>query len=63
MKPGRLNAGHDHLLRIETGEEPNNLEEGLLDAQLFTVRVANNHFVNIIQFLTMGMAPEGYTSQ
>lgn len=26
---GRLNVGHDHLSRIEMGEEPTNLEEGL----------------------------------
>lgn len=63
MKPGRLNAGPDHLSRIETGEEPNNLEEGLPDAQLFAVRVADNHFADVIHFLTTGMAPEGYTSQ
>ena len=29
VKPGRLNAGPDDLLRIETGEEPTSLEEGL----------------------------------
>ena len=34
VKPGRLNAGPDHLSHIETGEEPTNLEEGLPDAQL-----------------------------
>jgi len=27
------------------------------------VRVADNHFVDIIHFLTTRMAPEGYTSQ
>jgi hypothetical protein len=64
VKPGRLNAGPDHLSRIETGEEPTNLEEGLPDVQLFVVRVADNHFADIIHFLTdQGMAPEGYTSQ
>jgi len=31
MKPGRLNARPGHLSQIETGEEPNNLEEGLPD--------------------------------
>jgi len=35
----------------------------LLDVQLFAVRIVDNHFVDIIQFLTTGMAPEGYTSQ
>lgn len=28
---GRLNAGLDHLSRIEIGEEPTNLQEGLPD--------------------------------
>ena len=32
MKPGRLNVGPYHLSLIEIGEEPTNLEEGLLDA-------------------------------
>jgi hypothetical protein len=27
VKPGRLNAGSDHLSRITNGEEPSNLEE------------------------------------
>jgi len=27
------------------------------------VRIAENHFVDIIHFLTMGMAAEGYTNQ
>jgi len=63
VKPGRLNVGPDHLSWIETREAPNNLEEGFQDAQLFAVRVADSHFVDIIQFLTMGMAPDGYTSQ
>ena len=39
MKPGRLNVGPDHLSWIETGKEPNNLEEGFPDAQFFAVRI------------------------
>eukprot|EP00253_Pinus_taeda_P011750 PITA_11750 len=35
VKPRRLNAGPYHLSRIETSEEPTNLEEGLLDAHLY----------------------------
>ena len=62
VKPGRLNARPDHLSWIETGEEPNNLEEGLPDAHIFAVRVADNHFADIIHFLTTGMTLEGYTS-
>lgn len=48
MKPRLLNAGLDHLSKIEIGEEPTSLEEGLLNAQLFVVHVADNHFVGII---------------
>ena len=32
MKLGKMNVGLDHLSRIETGEEPANLEEGLPNA-------------------------------
>eukprot|EP00253_Pinus_taeda_P001954 PITA_01954 len=35
VKLGHLNAGPDHLSRIETGEEPTNLEDRLPDAQLY----------------------------
>ena len=63
VKPAKLNVGPDHLSRIETGEEPTNLEEGLPDVQLFVVRIVDSHFEDIIHFLMMGMAPDGYTSQ
>lgn len=39
------------------------MEEGLPDAQLFVVCVADNNFVDIIHFLTTGTTPEGYTIQ
>lgn len=48
---------------IEIGEEPTNLQEGLPDVQLFAMCVMENQFVDIIHFLTTGMAPEEYTSQ
>lgn len=63
MKLGQLNAGLDHLLRIKTREEPTNLEEGLLDAQLFVVCITDGHFEDIIHFLTTGIALEGYSVQ
>ena len=63
MKPGRLNAGLDHLSCIEIEEEPTNLEEGLPNAQLFAVCIADSHFEDIIHFLMIGSAPKGYTSQ
>jgi len=44
VKPGCLNAVPVHLSRIENGEEPTSLEEGLPDAQLYAVYVADGHF-------------------
>ena len=63
MKPGRLNAGPDHLSRIESGEEPGNLEDNLPDAQLFYVQIADEYYADIIQFLTTGVAPDEFTKQ
>ena len=31
VKPGRLNLGPDHLLRLKSGEEPTSLDEGFPD--------------------------------
>ena len=63
VKPGKLNAGPDHLSRLESGEEPINLEECLPDAQLFSIQIVNDQFKDIIQFLTTGGATEPYTMQ
>ena len=37
--------------------------EGLPNTHLFAVCIVDNHFEDIIHFLTMGAAPEEYTSQ
>lgn len=63
VKPGRLNAGPDHLFRFDTSEEPTNIEEGLPDAELFAIRVFDDNFVDIIQFITTGVSPAEYTTQ
>ena len=42
MKPERLNIEPDHLSRIESGEEPSNIEDGLLDARLFIVGMVDS---------------------
>ena len=63
VKPGRLNAGPDHLSRLESGEEPISLEECLPNAQLFSIQIADDQFQDIIHFLTTGEAPEPYTTQ
>ena len=54
---------HDHLLCIETREEPTNLEEGILSAKIFVVHIANIHFEDINHFLMTRSALERYTSQ
>eukprot|EP00253_Pinus_taeda_P035197 PITA_35197 len=59
---GWLNVGPDHLSRIETGEEPTNLEEGLPDTD-FVVHVASRHFEYIIHFLTTRTTPKEYSIQ
>jgi len=56
-------VGPDHLSHIKTREEPTNLKEGLPDAQLFVVHVADGHFEYITHFLMTGTAPTGYTVQ
>jgi hypothetical protein len=53
VKPGRINKGHDHLSRLEHGEDPTNLEDTLSNAQLLAIRKINDHFA--------GMAPSEYT--
>jgi hypothetical protein len=37
VKPGKMNAGPDHFSRVTNGEEPTNLEDNFLDAQLFSI--------------------------
>jgi hypothetical protein len=62
VKPGRLNAGPDHLSRITNGEEPSNLEDNFPDAQLFSVQIVDEYFADIIEFLSTGFAPREFTT-
>jgi hypothetical protein len=62
VKPGKLNAGPDHLSRITNGEEPTNLEDKFPDAQLFSVQVADEYFADIIQYLSTGTAPQEFNT-
>ena len=48
VKPGRLNAGPDHLSWIESGEEPGSIKDELLDVQLFRVEIVDDHYEHII---------------
>ena len=60
VKLGRLNTSPDHLSRLESGEEPTNMEDSLPDAQLFSIHIGDDYFTNIIEFLTIGIAPTEY---
>jgi hypothetical protein len=55
LKLGRMNKGPDHLSRLEHGEEPTSLEDTLPDAQLLAIRKIDDHFAEIVQFLSTGM--------
>ena len=58
VKPGHLNVAPDHLSRIETGEEPTNIEDGMTNAHLFQVDMADDHYAPIIQFLATRVTPK-----
>jgi len=60
VKPGKLNAGPDHLSILESGEEGGNLDVSLPDVQLFSIRMVDEQFWDIIQFLNAGVAPAEY---
>jgi len=62
VKPDKLNAGPDHLSRLEFGKEGVNLDDNLPDAQLFSVRMVDDHFWDVIQFLNTRVAPDEYTT-
>jgi hypothetical protein len=61
VKPLRMNKGPDHLSRLEHGEEPTSLEDTLPDAQLLAIINIYDHFTEIVQFLSTGMASSEYT--
>jgi len=62
VKLGKLNAGPDHLSRFTNGEEPTNLEENFLDAQLFSIQIVDEYFTDIIQYLIRGTALQEYST-
>ena len=62
VRPGRLNVWPDHLSRIESSEEPNNLEDNMSGAQLFVVDVVDKEFDAIIHLLNTGYAPKGMST-
>jgi hypothetical protein len=56
-----MNKGPDHKSRLEHGKEPNSLEDTLLDAQFLSIRKMDDHFIDIVQFLSTRMDPSEYT--
>lgn len=63
VKPRCLNVSPDHLSSVESGDEPTSLEEGLPGVLLFSILVTDDHFVDIIQFLSIGTTLKGYLTQ
>jgi hypothetical protein len=57
VEPRKLNVGPDHLSRIISGEYARNIDYSLLYAHLFVVQMVEDYFTNIVQLLSMGMAP------
>jgi hypothetical protein len=55
VKPGKLNARPDQLSRILSGEDAWNLDDNLLDVQLFAVKMVDDYFTDIVQFLSIGV--------
>ena len=55
--------GPDHLSRLESGEEPTKLDEGLPDAQLFSIQMVDDYFQDIVQYLATGLVPLEMTTQ
>jgi hypothetical protein len=62
IKPGKMNARPDHLSRVTNGEEPTNLEDKFFDAKLFSVHVVNEYFTNIIEYLSIWVAPQEFST-
>jgi hypothetical protein len=62
VKPRKLNVGPDHLSRVTNGEELMNLEDNFLDAQLFSIQIIDEYIENIIQYLSMSIAPQEYNT-
>jgi hypothetical protein len=48
VKPGKMNKGPDHLLRLEHGEKPTSLEDTLTDEKILAIRNIDDHFVDIV---------------
>jgi hypothetical protein len=61
VKPGKLNEIPDHLSHILSREYVWNLDDILSDAYLFAVKMVDDYFVDMVQFLSTGMTPSEMT--
>ena len=50
MKLGKLNARPHHLSWILRGEMVGNLDDILLDVQLFSVKMVDDEFAEIVEY-------------
>ena len=58
-----MNAGPDHLSRLELGEEPTDLEDNLPDVQFLSIHIEDDYFADIIEFLKTRNAPAEYNEK
>lgn len=49
------------MSRIELGEEPTSLQDGIPDVQLFVVTMVDDFFIDIAEYLSFGVATNHYT--
>jgi hypothetical protein len=61
VKPRRMNKRPDHLSRLEHGDEPTSLYDTLPDAYLLAIKKVDDHFVEIVQFLSTRVTLREYT--
>jgi hypothetical protein len=57
IKPGKLNVGLDHFSKILIGEDVGNFDDNFHSAQLFAVKMVDDYFTEIMEFLHTGVAP------
>jgi hypothetical protein len=58
VKLEKLKVGPYHLSSITNGEEPSSLEDNFHDAQLFSMKIANEYFYDIIEFFSTRFYPK-----
>jgi hypothetical protein len=61
VKLGKINVGPYHLSHILSGEDAWNLDDSLSYAQLFSVKMLDDYFMENVHFLSTGMAPSDMT--